>query len=536
MKKHLCTALATALAAAFSASAKTFDWPIDAPTAGARQFTAYHGETVRFNLRLGGAMTNLVPVAIYYQTNGMGKAEWFGPVPGTVFHPTNDCGAAFYRFFILCNDPDGKDYTANGSLRLLDSPGFVPNEVPLPAQTLDFAKIEVLNPPWGEGPGNYAAVSNAAMNAVSKDGDTMNGYLLVLGNVEGETVSAAGSISAAAGDVTATDPETGVTHSLFAKANSEDVQESIRTAGLALDSDIQANRQDISTLGSQVNAIGAHLNAEDARFVSTNYNSETRMAEAYVEVKLTNGWFTIWREMTRWNWFLGIYNADHAAIIDALADKGEKEYAFYDGVTGQPAPDGFFWISQPRVAIAGGMSYQRYIDSGGAVWVLESNGMVADINGTTNGYFRISDDEGNSQFEIVKGSSRTVAAAPGAVTHSTVMSVTHWFTTYAVTNATSAPVAMFCRNLASQAWLPETDANCPCNVAWTNPESGVYVCEWWAKGTEPQMFMKAMYGQGTESRIVQSAPVEMQYIVINGVKGMLGTATIDGKTVLTFTP
>ena len=146
--KHLCTALATALAAAFCASAKTFDWPIDAPTAGARQFTAYHGETVRFNLRFGGSMTNLSPACIYYQTNGMGKAEWFGPVPGTVFHPSNDCGAAAYRFFILCNDPDGKDYTANGSLRLLDSPGFLPNELPLPPRVLDFDLLSVSNAPW----------------------------------------------------------------------------------------------------------------------------------------------------------------------------------------------------------------------------------------------------------------------------------------------------------------------------------------------------------------------------------------------------
>lgn len=182
MKTH-CTILATALAAALSASAKTFDWPIDAPTAGARQFTAYHGETVRFNLQFRGAMTNLSPRAIYYQTNGMGRAEWFGPVPGTVFHPTNDCGAAFYRFFIRCADPDGVDYTANGSLRLLDSPGFDPATVQLPVQTLDFSKIEVLNPPWGEGgggvtqeldpvfsqwetnmtEGGYVSVSNKAM-------------------------------------------------------------------------------------------------------------------------------------------------------------------------------------------------------------------------------------------------------------------------------------------------------------------------------------------------------------------------------------
>lgn len=148
--KHICTILALALAAALSGAAKTFDWPVDAPTAGARQFTAYHGETVRFNLRFRGAMTNLAPVCIYYQTNGMGRAEWFGPVPGTVFAPSNDCGAAAYRFFILCNDPDGKDYTANGTLRMLDSPGFEPNELPLPVKVIDFAAVEVRNPPWGD--------------------------------------------------------------------------------------------------------------------------------------------------------------------------------------------------------------------------------------------------------------------------------------------------------------------------------------------------------------------------------------------------
>ena len=50
------------------------------------------------------------------------------------------------------------------------------------------------------------------------------------------------------------------------------------------------------------------------------------------------------------------------------------------------------------------------------------------------------------------------------------------------------------------------------------------------------MFMRSQYGQGSESRIVQNAPVEMQTIVIGGVKGTLGTATINGITVLTFTP
>lgn len=178
MKTH-CKATATALltssllllASSFSllpsSFAKTFDWPIDSPAAGARQFTAYHGETVRFNLQFRGAMTNLSPVAIYYQTNGMGKAEWFEPIPGTVFHPTNDCGAASYRFFIRCTDPDGINYTANGSLRLLDSPGFVPNELPFPARVLDFSAIDVRNPPWPDESDIETVATNAAVRATS---------------------------------------------------------------------------------------------------------------------------------------------------------------------------------------------------------------------------------------------------------------------------------------------------------------------------------------------------------------------------------
>lgn len=290
-------------------------------------------------------------------------------------------------------------------------------------------------------------------------------------------------------------------------------------------------------LAQQVAAIGAHINGEDAKVMVTNYNSSTHLPEAEFDINVSNNWLVIWREMTRWNWFLGdVFDPHTNAVARALANKAEKEYAFFDGVTGEPAPDGFFWISQPRVAIAGGMAYQRYVDTAGAVWVLESNGMVADINGTTNGYIRISDDQNNVQFEIVKGNSRTVAAAPGALTRSSVMGVTHWHTTYVVTNAVSAPKAMFCRDLTNPEWYAEDAAGCPCNVDWTHPSEGIYVCEWWTQGNEPAIFMRSQYGQGSESRIIQNAPVEVQHFVINGVKGKLGTATINGITVLTFTP
>ena len=297
----------------------------------------------------------------------------------------------------------------------------------------------------------------------------------------------------------------------------------------------------VSTISSQLNTIGSTLNTEDAKFEITNYNSVVHMPEASFSVKVqnestgSNEWIVAWQEMTRWNWFLGFFGTFTNDLNTALANKGEKEYAFYDGVTGNPAPDGFFWISQPRVAICAGMAYQRYADAQGEVWVLESNGMVAEVNGTTNGFFRITDSENEVQFEIIKGNKRTLGAAPRTMS-SQVMGVTHYFTSYATTNAVSNPVARFKRDLQSGDWVDETELDCPCNTSWTDKGGGIYECEWWPKSTEPKMFMCAVYETGGSTRIVQHAPVEMQKIIIGGVEYTIGTATISGQTVLTLTP
>ena len=628
------------LCAALSANAALpLPWRADWPNCKPVEKLLHRGVDVAlqptFYVNGLAADTNGWQLSTYVQTNAVGA--WFGPLPGAFFSHTNDVGAAFYSVMVRAEAPGGGvNYTAFARFRMLDSPGFAPGELPLPAKYIDFADVTVINPPWGDvdfspgntqlvatieavapAPGNYAVVSNAAMNAVSRaeveaglDGkastnsvqqlddmatarrvpvtisgctmrrtptgltvfidaandiyiiptatgfrvwyqevvelhyDLNSGDSLIVTLPGGETISyiVGWSYLAVESDVwPLVEPRlsymTNDIAAVRAVADAAAVTNAAQSAAIdSLSTSLAPIPGQISNLGSQVNAIGAHLNAEDARFVSTNYNSAAHMPEAYVEVKVSNSWLTVWREMTRWDWFLGIYTNDFAMLSAALATKGAKEYAFYDGVTGAPAPDGFFWISQPRVAIAAGMSYQRYVDSGAAVWVLESNGMVVDLNGTTNGFFRIGDDEGNTHFEIVKGNARTVGAAAGAMTHSTVMGVTHYFTTYAVTNAASAPVAMFARDLKSAEWYAETDGGCPCNVSWTNPESGVYVCEWWPKSTEPTIFMKAEYGQGIEARIVQNAPVEMQYIVVGGVKYTLDTAIIDGKTVLTLTP
>ena len=182
MNRHFIL-FAIVFAAALSGVAKTFDVDISTGRPAASNEAYYHGETIEFRAVRGrSAVTNIEYAAIYYQTNGMGDVWW--KTDGLCFHPTNDVGAASYRFFLEGRDDLGRDWHANGLLRLLPSPGFEPNEIELPVARLDFANIEVANAPYyskaeteskivelAPAPGDYAAVSNAAMNAVQTEAD-----------------------------------------------------------------------------------------------------------------------------------------------------------------------------------------------------------------------------------------------------------------------------------------------------------------------------------------------------------------------------
>lgn len=138
--------LGLAMVASATASAKTFEWRITSPQAHAETFTAYHGETVRFNPVWSGALSNVTSSVLYYQTNGMDRTWW--QADGLMFAPSNDVGAASYRFFVRATDPEGVNYTANGLLRLMESPGFVPNTITPPVAALDFDNIDVSNAPY----------------------------------------------------------------------------------------------------------------------------------------------------------------------------------------------------------------------------------------------------------------------------------------------------------------------------------------------------------------------------------------------------
>ena len=374
-------------------------------------------------------------------------------------------------------------------------------------------------------PGNYAAVSNAAMNAAQN----ATNYTDALRN------------DLDFGDFTP-----------WRSINSDYADEAI---GLRLDSGIVRDADDISTqldaatttnaqqstqlttLAGQVATIGAHLNAEDARFVVTNYNSVTHTPEAYVEIQLPDeSWSRIWSEMTRWNYLFNEYLPtnyyDKAAVNAALADKADRAWGFYDSTTGAYAPDGYTWISSEKIAIAANLAYQRTVTAEGAIWVLESNGVVTETGGMTNGFFRISDDEGNSLFEIVKGNKRTVGADASSCQIVAGFTPTKLQIGYSVVGP--QPVIYVCNSLTTQNWKAETDSDCLANVSWSG-ESGAWIAQVQGKTAQSSLFVKATYEVGGETYISNAAPVSMQYMMINGVKYAVGVGTVSGTTVLTLT-
>jgi hypothetical protein len=266
----------------------------------------------------------------------------------------------------------------------------------------------------------------------------------------------------------------------------------------------------------------AYLQGDDAKVVVTNYDSAVTMPSQSLQQRIDEGgsnyWKVVWNELTRWNRFTGDgfdwaawcgFNCFRTNILAQLDEKADRAWGYYDSHGGNYAPDGYTWISSPKIAIAAGLAYQRTVTSEGAIWVLVSNGLVTETGGNmTNGFFRISDDEGNSLFEIVKGNKRTVGAQAGSLTTTSVLGITHMHITYPVVSE-SHPTVKVCTNLSTADWKAETAGDCVANVEWTG-SSGAWVAEVWGKTSQPMMFVNAEYEVGGETYIKNVAPISAE--------------------------
>ena len=316
-----------------------------------------------------------------------------------------------------------------------------------------------------------------------------------------------------------------------------DVPTTRKVNGKALSADITLSASDLGapTLGMfntssnlaatadvKATTAVAYLQGDDAKVVITNYDSAVTIPSQSLQQRIdeggTNYWKVVWNELTRWNRFTGDgfdwaawcgFGCFRTNILAQLDQKADRAWGFYDSHTGNYTPDGYTWISSPKIAVAAGLAYQRTVTSEGAIWVLVSNGLVTETGGNmTNGFFRVSDDEGNSLFEIVKGNKRTVGAQAGSLTTTSVMGLTHMHITYAVVSE-SHPTVAVCTDLSDADWKDETSGDCVANVSWTG-SSGAWVAEVWGKAAQTAMFVKAEYEIGGETYIRNAAPISAE--------------------------
>lgn len=379
---------------------------------------------------------------------------------------------------IKTSESRGIKLTKDG-LRLDDE-----SEVNWPTAGGTFAKIEDIPPP----PGDYASVSNAAMTAVQPS---------AISDMETQT---------------------------HAEATYQP-----KGSYLTSESDPSVDAK-LAPIETTVNAWQTYWDGDDVRVTVTNYYGSADLPALYLEQKISDGgtnyYKVIWTEKAR----LAVITDRLAQLEADVATKADRAWGFYDSHTGEWAPDGFTSISSGSILISRDTSYQKTVTASGCeFWVLTANDPTVITGTETNGFLRISDSDGNSVFEVVKGDKRTVPATCSAVSAGN-NSLT---VTYNVV-AAEHPSLEICGDLANANWMSEDEADCPATVVW-NGSSGNYVATVTGKSSMSKMFVKGTYEVGGETYVRHGVPVGFDKVMIGGVYYRVTVEAVSGKKLMVLT-
>lgn len=293
---------------------------------------------------------------------------------------------------------------------------------------------------------------------------------------------------------------------------------------------LQDNYASIDALGSLSSTVDqwtTYWDGDDVRVTITNYYGSLALPSLYLEQRMhddvggTNYFKVVWNEMTRWNDFLGGYSS----VTNELAQKADRAWGFYDSATGEYSPEDFLQISTPNVILANGMAYQKTITTGGcSMWVLKSTQPTTISGETEQGFFRITDGDGNALFEIVKGDKRVVGATATALT----MDGGSMVITYPVTG--DQPTLSVCSDLKSADWQTGDDITVA-TVSWSGG-SGNWVATVTPVGPRPSLFAKASYEVGGNTYIKNNVATSIDKVVVGGHEYTVTVETVNGKKLL----
>ena len=463
--KPLATALAATLQLAATA-AVPLAWDVRPGQPAPVMFDRYHGETLGFSATFRGfgelPFAAGADVRLWYQTNGMGQAWWSVPatiqsnVLSAVWSPEMDPGAE--RVSLFFGAPSNA-YAA-AVLRLRHSPGFAPGAMPDPesfresdpvfaawlatfevpetslepatnytdralgafAATGSVARAATYGTPtrWTDATGCVWAVSAAPgtgyadwictgvpdrYSFLGVDPDPTSAGMwrldlyekieleiypvytfggenpaLLMFDVDGARVVAL--------------PKSTVTNLVGRVALTNDIPPATDL------SPIEEEIADIRTESSLVYRLysGSNVVAE-----VTNYNSQVHAPELrLMQLNESNEYITVWTETNGLARTLAKANEyTDAAITNRAAPRAWSKVT---AGMGFEAPSNTTWLSTGRTVIAGGLEYEKHMTSGGAIWLLESNGMTADFHAQTNNtaFIDLSNADGTPIFRVEK--------------------------------------------------------------------------------------------------------------------------------------
>jgi hypothetical protein len=386
-------------------------------------------------------------------------------------------------------------------------------------------------------PGDYLNVSNRAMNAVQKSGrfvDVGEDSFISWGPGSGRLLTVYDYGWMFRGDNGA-GAYLRVTSGEKTVAFLDDIP----------DVSVYATQEDVSTAADsavatanaytdgQTTPLWSYLGAESFRVVVTNYDSAVHPPVASFEYRMTTNeaFRTVWNETNGLNRAIATAtNLAHQAAKKLVDDPANRAWGKYDSETGEASPEGVIQATAPGGLIVGGGQRWSQISAESGWWILTSTDPTLCRTGT-NGVFSIIGSDGQEAIRIVKGDKVTVPAPADSISvTSGVCTVT-----YAV-EAEQHPIARFASELGGDAgtvWYNEDDAGCPVTMTWSGT-SGNYVLTFDTAGLSAG-FVQAAYEQGQESYTsFGGAGLELTKIRIGGKVYTVGTATIDGKTVLTL--
>ena len=393
-------------------------------------------------------------------------------------------------------------------------------------------------------PGNYAAVSNAAMSAAAQTNDFLRltgGFMqgpIVFPYFEdyGPRISVwhPGALS-----FDSTYPDCSNLHAVLDISRVPTDGNGFGTAEIAFLSDIPSP-PDLTPYATKSALQSVSNIAEDVRTESeivyrlysgsnvvaevTNYNSQVHAPSLrLMQLNESNEYVTVWTETNGLaRTFRDATNYTDGAIAAYAAPRA---WSRTTSGLGSDAPANTTWISTPRTVIAGGLEYAKIVDTYGEVWVLTSNGMAMDFNPDTNAYFRITADDGTPVFSIEKSDAQVLGAYAEGITvgaNSVTMPVP-------VVSA-EAPTMYWRNQLDSGDWSDQTTPPTGATVTWSGT-AGSWVCTVTFSGTRPPlMFFKFSFIQEGGVVIRNNATTDLSSgIWVNGTKFV---PTVSGNNLI----